>query len=443
MSDFTPIVLRQLQEAKQLKDSGIFDADEFKQRKVNLLAAFEERHPTALQLPVGAVRCGGGSARLRAKKPKKRQSLKRHLAEKVTAATGMQHCETQVRQRQSSHTDRRSQETLAAGRAAPRRHSAPARALLHVCPMCAAAVARLEILLVGARLTALEKKRKGLKSPGRVYNYQRLKDGLVREAFDPFGNAHVCACCLGSAFAVGHDFIADAHRKAIESRAAPLVEATAEDFANDATLESRVVVPVDFHGTCKQYIASLKAGDKANVTLASSSHGLVGLPSNRGKPLDLARRIFFKFVENNRRPTGRTKHATDHRFHGAEHYVDAQWTQFLLRSEAARVSKNKPDAEVFTVAARAFIAREIARLQSSAIPDDRASAKGAVVPSHISIARWFRAHFAPRSEFGHTTLHPAKTDACSECCKFDADNKSYVIISDCNELPYKASKLIV
>ena len=69
MSDYTPTVLRQLPQAKQLRDDGNLDDDEFKQRKVNLLTAFEKRHPTAQQLPAGAARGGNGSALPRLKIP--------------------------------------------------------------------------------------------------------------------------------------------------------------------------------------------------------------------------------------------------------------------------------------------------------------------------------------------------------------------------------------
>ena len=137
----------------------------------------------------------------------------------------------------------------------------------------------------------------------------------------------------------------------------------------------------------------------------------------------------MEFIEKNRSNTGRTLHAGDSRYHGAQHYLDSRWTCIKVHGQAeSKSTHSKAHMEDEGVAAsvegdkeaEAFLdSRRL--LQPHSMADTFVAVlaitnPGVKLPGTSTIARWFTDLYgAPSLEFGHTTLFPSKTDACSTC----------------------------
>ena len=138
-------------------------------------------------------------------------------------------------------------------------------------------------------------------------------------------------------------------------------------------------------------------------------HGLKGQKSNNSMAKERA--LFIQFVKNHRSPTGRTQDATG-RYHGAEFYLESKLT--TVRTQSGRAT---PDESVV-----------LECVFNKGLAAEQLEAGGAQVPyrapSGSSIALWFAEDFGIKSEHGHTTIFPHKSDACAVCVYFDTDISS-------------------
>ena len=431
---YSPGTMQCFTQAKAMKDDGLMHTPEYNARKAEIMQGHRDRHPPPPPAPAPAPASPPAKAgeAVAARPLKKHRSTKR--SEKARAATvaaaerGASRA-VHARERRSEgnaagggDADRRSQATVEAGNAAPRRHSAPARITGQPCGACASKLRRIVDFCRPALNSGSELK---IHKGDQAYNYQRLKDLLSKAAFDPLGNYVVCSKCIQVTFNVGQEFTTDAHQKAKALSAEPMKQKTKKDFQAQPALVDRVVLPPTFVGSKRQYVESLPDDAVVDVEPPSSSHGLVGKVSNRQKKYLLARRLLIKFVLANRTPTGRTLQP-DGRYHGTVWFLKAGWTKLRKRSpkEVEKGRINPPDDQIFSVAVMAYMTSEIERLRASDDVRDRHSAAGATLPDHRTIEIWFKEFFGIGSDLGHTDKHDHKSDACAECCKDHQDMAS-------------------
>ena len=85
-------------------------------------------------------------------------------------------------------------------------------------------------------------------------------------------------------------------------------------------------------------------GEDAVVTVIAERtlHGLVGAPSNHSN--FNGRRAFIEFVEGCRTPTGRTLQ-TDGRYHGAQYYLNCQFTCIRAGDNKSQNSRMRDQVE--------------------------------------------------------------------------------------------------
>ena len=286
-------------------------------------------------------------------------------------------------------------------------------------------------------------------SETQCWSFPRLKSLLLTSAFDLQAVPRCHLQCLQMALGVSHGLVTDTHRRAMElardgevytisksvfseskienSSIVPppgspqnfdaaayisgldetdsvRVRACAkssmmskEDFVANKLDALDVVLPKECLLTVKQYLASLKGSDLVTVLRPVYKHGHSGKPSNNVHP---ARAAFCDFVQLHRKPTGRTVQ-TDGRYHGTEFFLDANFRAIKQQTGVGRkvlLSQNVLSS---------FFA--LACVEST--PPMKA-------PSDSSVSNWFAEYFGKAGAvYGHTSLYPQKTDACSFCCE--------------------------
>ena len=209
--------------------------------------------------------------------------------------------------------------------------------------------------------------------------------------------------CLQALFEVSSRFTIDLHRAACERSRSKTQLLAKKEVVKLKLGEEDVLRPEGSLGSLASYLQSLSDEDKVTVVSQKGKHGLAGKQSNNSSSKERA--LFIEFVKEHRAPTGRTRDATG-RYHGAEHYMHSK-----IQKLKTQVGRDTPDPTV--------VLESVFRDALEACPGADFKA-----PSGSTISTWFNEDFGIRSEHGHTTLFPHKTDACAICSSFDTDISS-------------------
>ena len=212
--------------------------------------------------------------------------------------------------------------------------------------------------------------------------------------------------CIQATFKVTHNFTTVLHAAAVLRANVKTQKVTKRKVLALKLSDEEVIRPDGSLGSLAQYLATLQDADQVTVISQASKHGLTGKLSNNASTAERA--LFCEFIKEHRAPTGRTQ---DHsgRYHGAEFYLTSQLTQ--VKTQSGRDTAD-PNGCLELVFRKAILGRE-----------DAVSRK-LKPPSGSSIRIWLDEDFGIKSEHGHTTLFPHKTDACSLCSSFDVDISS-------------------
>lgn len=194
-------------------------------------------------------------------------------------------------------------------------------------------------------------------------------------------------------------------------------------------LTSRVVLPEDCVLSKHSYLRAREPSELVSITVRPGVHGLVGKPGNRTSWS--AKKKFIEFIRCNRTPTGRTAFGDDG-YHGAQYYLSTQFTS--IKAPMSRRSKcgNKRSLEAAAdVLTDDDAASDMMQLSGDHQPQVLAHvfrtalktyAPDVQGPSDTTVQVWFNELFgSPSAEFGHTSLFPHKTDACSTCSELDME----------------------
>ena len=265
-------------------------------------------------------------------------------------------------------------------------------------------------------------RQKSERAGGGRWNYARLREFLVRNAYDPRGNCLCHSACLARVFSnpnpLGKETMARTHAVAIAFRGRS--DRFVRKSAVNAQMRQRVVVPLGADGRnvdANAYLESLEADDLVEVMPAEIHHGNAG-NKHAGLPYEKTRGLAFRnFVRNRRSSTGRTADAGG-RYHGALYYLDAQWTAIRKQNR----DSDPADDRIFSVGFISYLEEHLPTLKATH------GAAGWKVPGHDTVAGWLKEDFGLHSTIfpdgtvaGHTVKHAHKTDACSTCCKFDLE----------------------
>lgn len=185
---------------------------------------------------------------------------------------------------------------------------------------CSEFLVSLENKLIPARRNETEKWRVGGRQ--RTYQYSRLQQALITNAFDAQANLGCHSQCLSVFFNLSSSLVGRIHRVAILRADAPTKKMTVSDTVRLGKCE-QAVLPEEETTTRRKFFKSDLAERPQlllNVlVLGLSSNGNAGKVSNRSRVGDIDH--FIDFVKSNRSATGRTADANG-LLHGAVYYLD-------------------------------------------------------------------------------------------------------------------------
>ena len=199
--------------------------------------------------------------------------------------------------------------------------------------------------------------------------------------------------CMGACFDVGAYFMTSCHRSAVRFANAKTEKISKAEFERRGLAEEDTIRPPESDGSHKEFMVQLKGQDLLEVKLQVWTHGLTGRPSNSAKVE--VHKLFDDFIKEHRQLTGRTRDHTG-RFHGAEYNLISKITS--MKSQPGRMVRDP--TEVLELVFRSAL---------------NATHPGLKAPSGTTVAQWMEDGFGIRSEHGHTTLFPHKSDAFPTC----------------------------
>ena len=268
---------------------------------------------------------------------------------------------------------------------------------------------QLKLISEGASVAATRTPSEIAKRGGTMseYNLPRLRLYLLEHAFDAQGSVVVHLVCLQGMLNVSNWFCSSLHKDAIARARAKTESIPKSKVVSLKLTDEEVLRPEGSVGSLSVYLSTLKDEDMVTVVTQVGRHGLTGKPSNGASTRE--RELFVDFVKEHRSPTGRTQDATG-RYHGAEFYLISRLTE--IKTQSGRETKDE-DAVLEIAFKKALQGRSLVALEKPYKP-----------PSGTTIRTWLLEDFGIRSEHGHTTLFPHKTDACAICSSLEVDIKS-------------------
>lgn len=257
------------------------------------------------------------------------------------------------------------------------------------------------------RRTRAKKSKQPIESVS-TYNLARLAPFAVSLFFDPIGNWLYHGVCIRKKLGLGHSWLSATHRRAVQLSKIPVLTLKKKEIRdNEPDLYARIVVPEGVVKPVRDYYRDQKPDDIISLIVSRSNlHGLYGAKSNRTK--SEARKFFINFTRNNSAPNGRTRDSSG-RFHGAPNYLDARFQLYLEEKDGEK---------------RLGFADEAVRAMSVVEPF-KSNPKLLIRPS---TARSLLTEFFGKIKFvngepvfneEYTVRYPQKTDACSDCVRFN------------------------
>lgn len=157
------------------------------------------------------------------------------------------------------------------------------------------------------------------------------------------------------------------------------------------------------------------------VMAGISTHGLCGKVSNRARVEEME--MFQNFIRSNRSPAGRTPDSHG-RYHGAVFTLSAKIVALRSKEEPSLKRKRAGDKRGVLPSSHAKEDESLSGIFNAALQAVWEDAGKIFIPvSPSTVCAWLDSFF-PKGTPEHTTIHPHKTDACSECEQVTSDIKS-------------------
>lgn len=281
---------------------------------------------------------------------------------------------------------------------------------------CAAFLDTLEGKLLPELRSRDERNRVG--GSGRKYQYSRLQVGLLENAFDSLGNFCCHSACLVRHFGLSTAVVSRVHKKAVLLARTPTKEMACSEIRR-RKLCDRAILPDSNVLARESFFKKCPNDVMLHVVLAGlSSHGLCGKVSNRARVEEM--KMFEDFVRSNRSPTGRTPDSHG-RYHGAVYTLSPKIVSLRSKEELSLKRKSAGDTRPIISSSHSKEDESLSGRYNKALQEVWVAQGKSFCPvSSSTVCVWLDTLFSKGSP-EHTTIHPHKTDACSECEQLTAD----------------------